>query len=101
MALAALGIALELWDSWSQYQREQEFKKAIDEVVKNLEKQRKDFLDLMTSEQFKEQFFPSYMDLERDQKELDVNLSHSLERRQRFAAWREQAEVINAEFRSL
>lgn len=100
-ALAALGIALELWDSWDQYKKEQEFKKVIDTIVKNLEKQRKDFFNLVDSEQFKEKFFPSYMDLERDQKELAIDLNQSLQRHQRFAAWREQAEVINAEFRSL
>lgn len=100
-ALAFLGVALEAWDSWEQYKREEAFKKAVTEMVENFEKQRQDFLALINSESFKEDFFPSYLLLKEQQQELQGNLHESSERQQRFQAWRAEAETIDAEFRAL
>ena len=100
-ALAFLGVALEAWDSWEQYKREEAFKKAVTEMVENFEKQRQDFLALINSESFKEDFFPSYLLLKEQQQELQGNLHESRERQQRFQAWRAEAETIDAEFRAL
>lgn len=100
-ALAILGVALEAWDSWKQYEREEAFKKALTEIVDNLEKQRKDFIDLINSERFQEDFFPDYLLLKEQQQELQGNLQESSSRQQRFRAWRETAEAINAEFSKL
>uniref|UniRef100_UPI00093B66B6 LeoA/HP0731 family dynamin-like GTPase n=6 Tax=Pseudomonas aeruginosa TaxID=287 RepID=UPI00093B66B6 len=69
-ALAALGVALEAWDSWEQYKREEAFKKAIAEMVDNFEQQRQDFLNLVNSERFKEEFFPDYLLLNSRRQEL-------------------------------
>lgn len=98
-ALAFLGVALEAWDSWEQYQREDAFKKAIVKMVENFEQQRQDFLDLINSEQFKEQFFGDYVELSNQKRELQENLYQSQERHRRFQAWRVTAEAIDAEFR--
>ncbi|HAQ72388.1 LeoA/HP0731 family dynamin-like GTPase [Stutzerimonas nitrititolerans] len=100
-ALAFLGVALEAWDSWEQYKREEAFKKAVTEIVENFEKQRQDFLALINSEIFKEDFFPSYLLLKEQQQELQGSLHESRERQQRFQAWRAEAETIDAEFRAL
>lgn len=100
-ALAFLGVALEAWDSWEQYKREEAFKKAITEMVSNFEKQRADFLSLVNSERFKEEFFPDYLQLNSRRQELQSNLDESRARQQRFQAWRAEAEAIDAEFRAL
>lgn len=100
-ALAFIGVALEAWDSWEQYKREEAFCKAIAEMRKNFEKQRQDFLDLINSERFKEEFFPDYLQLNSRRQELQGNLHESRERQQRFQAWRAAAEAIDAEFRAL
>lgn len=100
-ALAFLGVALEAWDSWEQYKREEAFKKAIADMLSNFEKQRQDFIDLINSERFQEDFFPNYLLLKKQQQELQGNLQKSGERQHRFQAWRETAEAIDAEFSEL
>ena len=100
-ALAFLGVALEAWDSWEQYKREEAFKKAVATMVGNFEQQRQDFLALVNSERFKEEFFPDYLLLNTRRQELQSNVDESRARQQRFQAWRVEAEAIDAEFKRL
>lgn len=100
-ALAILGVALEAWDSWEQYKREEAFKKSVTTMVSNFEKQRQDFLALVNSERFKEEFFPDYLLLNTRRQELQSNVDDSRVRQQRFQAWRVEAEAIDAEFKRL
>jgi hypothetical protein len=100
-ALAFLGVALEAWDSWEQYKREEAFKKAVTTMIANFEQQRQDFLALVNSERFKEEFFPDYLLLNTRRQELQSNVDDSRVRQQRFQAWRVEAEAIDAEFKRL
>ncbi|MCE0908258.1 MULTISPECIES: LeoA/HP0731 family dynamin-like GTPase [Pseudomonas] len=100
-ALAFVGVALEAWDSWEQYKREEAFKKSVANIVSNFEQQRQDFLDLVNSESFKEKFFPDYLQLNSRRQELQANVDESRVRQQRFLAWRNEAEAIDAEFKRL
>lgn len=100
-ALAFLGVALEAWDSWEQYKREEAFKKAVTTMVGNFEQQRQDFLALVNSQRFKEEFFPDYLLLNTRRQELQNNVDESRERQQCFQAWRVEAEAIDAEFKRL
>lgn len=100
-ALAFIGVAIEAWDSWEQYKREEAFRKAIVLMVENFEKQRQELLDLINAEQFKKQFFGDYLSLESKIQELEGNLEESRKRQQQFQAWRITAEAIDAEFRVL
>ena len=100
-ALAFVGVALEAWDSWEQYKREEAFKKSVADIVSNFEQQRQDFLDLVNSESFKEKFFPDYLQLNSRRQELQANVDESRVRQQRFLAWRNEAEAIDAEFKRL
>lgn len=100
-ALAFLGVALEAWDSWEQYKREEAFKKTAATMVRNFEKQREDFLALVNSERFKEEFFPDYLLLDTRRQELHSNLDESRARQRHFQAWRVEAEAIDAEFKRL
>ncbi len=94
-ALAFLGVALEAWDSYEQYKREEEFKKTIKQMVENFEHQRKDLFGLINSDEFKENFFGDYIVLKERLGELEVNLIESRERQKRFEAWRQEAETID------
>lgn len=100
-ALAIVGVALEAWDSYDKYKREEAFQKSIANMVENFEKQRKDFLDLINSEQFKEQFFGDYLHLKNHLQGLQQNLQELHQRQQRFQQWRHAAEAIDAEFQVL
>lgn len=100
-ALAFIGVAIEAWDSWEQYKREQAFHVAIAQMVDNFEKQRQELLNLINADQFKEQFFGDYMGLQESVRALESNLEESRKRQQQFQAWRNTAEAIDAEFRAL
>ena len=43
-ALAFLGVAIEAWDSWEQYKREEAFRKSIAKMVEDFEMQRKELI---------------------------------------------------------
>lgn len=93
-ALAFVGVAMELWDSYDQYKREEQFQKSVKETVEGFEKQRRDLLELVNSEDFRENFFGNYVVLKKQLQELDQKLTESSERQQRFRAWRAEAEAI-------
>lgn len=97
-ALVVVGVALEAWDSYEQYQREQEFQKAINGMVKNFKERRQELKALIEQEQFREQFFG---DLKKNADGLEATLAASFEKQQRFRAWRETAEEIEGEFQVL
>jgi len=100
-ALAVIGVALEVWDSWEKYKREDEFKKMVQSIVSNFEKQRQDFIELVKGEDFYRNFFPDYIDLQHKIKDLDLSLSESRERQQHFEHWKESARAVEAKFRML
>ena len=100
-ALAFIGVAFEVWDSWEQYKREEAFRTAIEIIVDNFEKQRKELIDLINAEQFKDQFFGDYLNLKNSLRTLEDSLGESLKRQQQFLAWRNAAESIDAEFKHL
>ncbi|MCF3191233.1 labile enterotoxin output A, partial [Pseudomonas aeruginosa] len=62
-ALAFVGIAIEVWDSYDKYKKEEQFKKAITDMVEGFNVQRKDLTDLIKSPEFAENFFANYINL--------------------------------------
>lgn len=100
-ALAFLNIAMEAWDSYDQYKREEEFRKSVRETVAGFETQRKDLLELVNSDDFKESFFANYIALSTQLDELNVSLTESRKRQQRFQAWRAEAESIAKQLSSI
>ena len=100
-ALAVLGLAIEAWDSWEQYKRDEAFRNAIAKMVENFEKQRTELMELINSEKFKEQFFGSYLEHKNCVDSLKADLLKVQERQQLFQAWRVEAEAIDIEFRDI
>lgn len=96
-ALVFLGVALEAWEYYDKHKREKEFKRAIEEMVCNFEKQREELLGLVNSDEFRQKFFGDYVVLKERLDELSINLNHSRERQKRFEAWRQEAEALDKE----
>lgn len=99
--LAFVGVALEVWDGYERYKKQEEFEQAVKEVVENFEKQRKELLELINSDEFKEKFFASYIELTSKLKELNKNIEESKARQETFAGWRREGKVIEDEFYAL
>lgn len=97
-ALAALGLAVELWDGWEEHKREAEFQNAIAKMVSNFEKQREELLKLISSDQFKEMFFGNYIELRQQVAEVEQMLHNSRESEQLFREWKSEAEAIKEDF---
>lgn len=97
-ALAVVGLALEAWDSWEQAERRKEFQKAMAKMIENFELQRQELVALIDGEKFTEQFFASYIELQRDVAEVQKDVDAQREQRSRFRAWRERGEAIDVEF---
>jgi GTP-binding protein EngB required for normal cell division len=97
-ALAVLGLALELWDSWEQSQKEKAFRSALDKMIVNFNDQRVELLKLVDGENFVVRFFGEYSVIQQSLQELQHTVSDRQAKRQQFRAWREQGEAIDAEF---
>nr|GFC61943.1 hypothetical protein [Tanacetum cinerariifolium] len=53
-ALAVVGLALEAWDTYQQVQREEAFRKSVQQMIENFDTQRRELIALLDSEDFVE-----------------------------------------------
>ena len=94
--LSVLNLALELWDSWRQYEKEQKFQEAKSKIVEMLEKQMNELLSTINDTKKFYALFSGYEPLknalEDTQKDLQTLESISVE----FEKWVEQGEIIEA-----
>ncbi|MBU2869751.1 LeoA/HP0731 family dynamin-like GTPase [Colwellia sp. E2M01] len=97
-ALAAVGIAFEAWDSYKEAQQQEQFQEAVNDMVKNFNEQRTELLELINNETFVEQFFQSYIELEKAVTDLESSLATRTEQRDNFHQWRVNGENIKQEF---
>ena len=100
-AFAAVGLAIELWESWEEHKRQSEFQKAIAKMVSNFETQREEILTLINSERFKEMFFGDYIELREQVAEVEKMLHQSRESQNLFHEWKSEAESIKEGFKRM
>lgn len=95
--VAAIGLALEVLDSYRQYEKEQEFKKAKAKIVEMLENQMNELLSTINDTEKFYALFGGYEPLknalEDTQKDFQTLESISAE----FEKWVKQGEIIEAE----
>jgi GTPase SAR1 family protein len=97
---AVLGIVIEVGESIAEGVQEANFKKCIDEMVSSFEQQRKEHLELLNDdEKFIRDFFPNYLNLQKEMEELNADLQKKEARHEKFKRWRERGEAIEAEFK--
>lgn len=101
VAFATIGIAIELWDSYKQKQKEIEFKKAICDMVTKFKGQKKDLITLINGEDFTTKFFPVYLDLQNKFKDINQDVASMKETQQSFKKWVEMGEIIDVEFEDI
>jgi len=101
VAVAVAGIAFELWDSYKQYEKEQEFQKVKDGIKENLEGQRKEILELVNGESFIETFFKNYMQLKDKYTEINNEMKAIESKQQTFEQWANEAKKIEEQSKQL
>lgn len=99
--LAVIGLAIELWDSYDQNKKESEFQEVIGEMVTNFEKQRTELIELINGENFINNFFPIYVDLQTKLHNIENDIKVMQDTQQSFNKWVEFGEVIDIEFEDI
>ena len=92
--LVVLGFALELWDSYSKHKKEEEFKKAKLDIEEASNLQRKELIELLDAENFKEKFFPTYVELQEKLKSINLEVEKMKNNKQLFDKWIEEGKKI-------
>ena len=92
--LVVLGFALELWDSYSKHKKEEEFKKAKLDIEEAFNLQRKELIELLDAENFKENFFPTYVELQEKLKSINLEVEKMKNNKQLFDKWIEEGKKI-------
>lgn len=99
--LNALGIIIEIFDTYQKMKNEEKFRKAINEMVDELKKTQKSLLELLQNSNFNEEFFPQYVALKDALKAEHGNLELYAQKQKNFKLWYQEGDIIDAEFREL
>jgi hypothetical protein len=109
VAFSAISLLLEAWETYEKHQKEKEFRELIygknkdskdrEEkdfgIKENFEKQRKEIVDLINSEDFISKFFPNYLNLKNELNEMKNDISKKDETKKLFSKWFEKGDEIN------
>lgn len=103
--LAGLGIVIELWDSYQKYEKEQNFKKGVNEFIVTLEQQRKSLAaeldDTGNESAFLKTYFPDLLELRELLASLKDALAEMTSKKQRFNYWYQQVGSLEGEYKQL
>lgn len=97
-ALVFAGVALELWDTYSQAKREAEFKKMIDSLISNFNQQRDGLISVLGGSEFARDYFTGFALMQDEMASLERAMQAIQEQQSLFARWRADAEAIDAEY---
>lgn len=99
---AALGIGLDVWDSYSDMKKKEEFEKAIQNIVSQLEEQRQEYYELFNdNDRFVEKCVPEFGQLEDQIKSLDKQIEDRKKYINDFEEWKAEGEAIDVAFQVL
>ena len=101
VALAVLGVAFELWDSWKKHEREKAFQKARGKIVDMLETQLDELLGLINDNERFFALFPQYAYMKQALQDTQNGLKVLEDKRQKFDSWVKQGKAIETEFKLL
>lgn len=94
-----IGIGLDLWDSYSKMEKEKKFRQSIDKMVECFEKQRKEYLAFLADENaLMKNCYPELTELQNKLNLMGQELANKTEQQRRFNRWKEEGDVIEAEF---
>lgn len=97
-ALVFVGVALELWDTYNQAKREEEFKKMIESMVGNFNQQREGLINTLEESDFDRKHFTGFTEMQDEMTNLETTMQAISEQQSLFSRWRADAEAIDAEY---
>lgn len=99
--LAFLGVGLEIWDSWKEYERKTRFEEAMRKMQGDLRGQRDEIVALIDNPGFPQTFFPAFAQIREQLQALQAELERVAGQCARFREWYAAGEAIDVEFREL
>lgn len=102
-AILIIGSVIDLgvagWEMFDKQQKQKKLQEAIQHIVTDLEKQRKEFHELLKDkDKFVELAFPDFITLSEQMGQVRDELTKKEEYRQNFEAWKMKGEVISKDF---
>lgn len=73
-ALVFVGVALELWDTYNQAKREEEFKKMIESMVGNFNQQREGLINTLEESDFDRKHFTGFAEMQDEMTNLETTM---------------------------
>ena len=97
-----LSIGIDVWQSFSENRKKQEFENAKKEIRDQLVEQRKMYISLINDDnKFETQFFPSYVELKNRVNLISQEVIEKKDYIQSFEEWKNKGDYIDAEFKKL
>lgn len=100
-ALAVVGIALEVWDSYKEHERQAKFTEVISTLINNLQGQSVEVIRVVDASDFSDKFFPAFVNLKQQLAAIDAEMMKLQERQMRFKKWYDSGNAIDADFREV
>lgn len=100
ITLAVLGIALEVWGSYKEWEREQKFQEYKKDLDKKLDNQMKDILETINNDSKFLELFQGYKELENALNTTQQNLEKIELFNKKFNEWVEQGKMLQIEYKS-
>jgi len=99
---SSLNVGLDVWDSYSDMKKKEEFEKAIQIIVSQLEEQRQEYYELFNdNDRFVEKCVPEFGQLEDQIKSLDKQIEDRKKYINDFEEWKAEGEAIDVAFQVL
>lgn len=107
-ALQILDVLIQVWDEYKRIEAEKEFQKGVNEMVQDIQEMQKTLLELVSTEDFAEKFFPKYISLKQAHEAEKQNILKYKEKQKQLEDWYEkghsitididESEIIDVEF---
>lgn len=97
-----VGIAIDLWELYSEGEKQKKFQIVVNDIASKLSDQRKEYIDFLNNEkEFIDSFFASYLDLKERVEMIREEVSYRMQQKQELSSWQESGEAIEVEFEEL
>ncbi len=100
-ALALVGVALEIWDSYEKAKREENFRQGIAQLVRNFEEQRLELISSLNNGEFVDTCCVNFKALQQTVADIDAKLVACAVLLQKFRTWKGSGAKIEAQLTAL
>lgn len=102
IAGVVIGVALDVWEAYSEKKKHEEVEKKKEEMIKHLEGQKREYVKFIDNdEEYRNLFNPNYDNLTSQINSVLFEINDKEDLRKRFDEWKKNIDIIDVEFRVL